>query len=39
MDGVSRYRMYPTHPQQVALLKQCAHARYTWNLALEQWLT
>ena len=38
MDGVSRYRMYPTHPQQVALLEQCAHARYTWNLALEQWL-
>jgi transposase len=29
--------MYPTDVQQVALLKQCGHARYVWNLAVEQW--
>ena len=29
--------MYPTPAQQVALLEQCRHARYVWNLALEQW--
>jgi transposase len=29
--------MYPTHPQKAALLEQCGHARYVWNLALEQW--
>ncbi|WUK73488.1 transposase [Kribbella sp. NBC_00359] len=23
--------------QQAALLEQCGHARYVWNLALEQW--
>jgi transposase len=34
---VSRFRMYPTAAQQVALLEQCGHARYVWNLALEQW--
>ncbi len=34
---MSRYRMYPTPAQQAALLQQCAHARYMWNLALEQW--
>jgi transposase len=30
--------MYPTPAQQAALLQQCRHARYVWNLALEQWL-
>jgi transposase len=29
--------MYPTPAQQAALLEQCMHARYVWNLALEQW--
>ncbi|MFI7065009.1 RNA-guided endonuclease InsQ/TnpB family protein [Kribbella sp. NPDC050124] len=29
--------MYPTPAQQAALLDQCGHARYVWNLALEQW--
>jgi transposase len=29
--------MYPTTAQQAALLEQCGHARYVWNLALEQW--
>jgi transposase len=29
--------MYPTPAQQAALLVQCEHARYVWNLALEQW--
>jgi len=29
--------MYPTPAQQAALLLQCGHARYVWNLALEQW--
>ncbi|MEU4603342.1 transposase [Kribbella sp. NPDC023972] len=34
---MSRFRMYPTPAQQAALLQQCRHARYVWNLALEQW--
>ncbi len=34
---MSRFRMYPTTPQQAALLEQCRYARYLWNLALEQW--
>ncbi|MFG1816225.1 RNA-guided endonuclease InsQ/TnpB family protein [Kribbella sp. NPDC049174] len=34
---MSRFRLYPTPAQQVALLEQCRHARYVWNLALEQW--
>jgi transposase len=34
---VSRFRLYPTPAQQAALLEQCRHARYIWNLALEQW--
>src|SRR5690349_2677135 len=29
--------MYPTPSQQTALLEHCRHARYVWNLALEQW--
>ena len=28
--------MYPTATQEVLLLEQCAHARYVWNLGLEQ---
>ncbi|TCO52041.1 transposase [Kribbella antiqua] len=34
---MSRYRLYPTPAQQPALLEHCGHARYMWNLALEQW--
>jgi transposase len=34
---MSRYRMYPTPAQQAVLLEHCGHARYVWNLALEQW--
>ncbi|MFI6676647.1 RNA-guided endonuclease InsQ/TnpB family protein [Kribbella sp. NPDC050470] len=29
--------MCPTPTQRVALLEHCGHARYVWNLALEQW--
>ncbi|WP_238176985.1 transposase [Kribbella sp. VKM Ac-2566] len=29
--------MYPTPQQEAALLEHCGHARYVWNLALEQW--
>jgi transposase len=28
--------MYPNPLQEAALLEQCGHARYVWNLALEQ---
>jgi transposase len=34
---MSRFRLYPTPRQRAALLEQCMHARYVWNLALEQW--
>ncbi|GAA1554980.1 RNA-guided endonuclease TnpB family protein [Kribbella sancticallisti] len=34
---MSRFRMYPSHPQRSALLEQCGHARSVWNLAVEQW--
>lgn len=33
---MSRFRLYPTEQQQVPLLDQSAHARYVWNLGLEQ---
>lgn len=33
---MSRFRLYPTPAQEVLLLEQCAHARYVWNLGLEQ---
>jgi len=29
--------MYPSPAQQAALREQCGHARFVWNLALEQW--
>ena len=32
-----RYRLIPTHTQQAALLDHCTHARYVWNLAVEQY--
>ncbi|XVQ11419.1 RNA-guided endonuclease InsQ/TnpB family protein [Spirillospora sp. CA-255316] len=31
-----RYRLDPTPEQEKALLAHCAHARYVWNLAVEQ---
>jgi putative transposase len=33
---MSRYRLYATHAQEQLLLEHCAHARYVWNLAVEQ---
>jgi transposase len=33
---MSRYRLYPTPAQEAALRDHCAHARYVWNLAVEQ---
>jgi IS605 OrfB family transposase len=32
-----RYRLYPEASQIGVLEKHCAHARFVWNLALEQW--
>ncbi|MGW4019985.1 RNA-guided endonuclease InsQ/TnpB family protein [Streptomyces sp. NPDC005009] len=33
---MSRFRMYPTGEQAEQMLLHCAHARYVWNLAVEQ---
>ncbi|WP_440089927.1 RNA-guided endonuclease InsQ/TnpB family protein, partial [Streptosporangium sp. LJ11] len=33
---VSRFRLQPTRAQEAALLEHCGHARYVWNLAVEQ---
>ncbi|MFE4779430.1 helix-turn-helix domain-containing protein, partial [Streptomyces sp. NPDC056716] len=33
---MSRFRMYPTGEQEQQMLLHCAHARYVWNLAVEQ---
>ena len=33
---MSRFRLYPTPGQELLLLEQCRHARYVWNLGLEQ---
>ena len=33
---MSRYRLLPTPAQEAVLRDHCAHARYTWNLAVEQ---
>jgi putative transposase len=33
---MGRYRLYPTPAQENLLLGHCAHARYVWNLAVEQ---
>lgn len=35
-DWVSRFRLYPTPQQAAVLVEHCAHARYVWNLAVEQ---
>ncbi|WP_254714985.1 transposase [Actinomadura sp. NAK00032] len=34
--GVSRYRLCPTPRQEAGLLEHCSHARFVWNLAVEQ---
>jgi hypothetical protein len=28
--------MYPTREQEILLLEACGHARFVWNLGLEQ---
>lgn len=33
---MTRYRLQPTLPQQAGLAEHCAHARFVWNLAIEQ---
>ena len=33
---MTRYRMYPTAKQHEVLLSHCSHARFVWNLAIEQ---
>ncbi|MFJ9712558.1 helix-turn-helix domain-containing protein [Streptomyces sp. NPDC101234] len=33
---MSRFRLYPTSGQAEQLLLHCTHARYVWNLAMEQ---
>jgi putative transposase len=33
---MSRYRLLPTAEQAVLLAQHCRHARYVWNLAVEQ---
>ncbi|RZB19503.1 transposase [Streptomyces sp. F001] len=33
---MAKFRMYPTRAQEEQMLLHCAHARYVWNLAVEQ---
>ncbi|MEV0994600.1 transposase [Nonomuraea sp. NPDC050202] len=33
---MSRYRLQPTPAQERVLLEHCGHARFVWNLAVEQ---
>ena len=33
---MSRYRLTPSPTQEAILREHCAHARYVWNLAVEQ---
>ena len=33
---MSRYRLLPSSTQEQTLREHCAHARYVWNLAVEQ---
>ncbi len=33
---MSRYRLLPSPAQEMVLRNHCAHARYVWNLAVEQ---
>jgi putative transposase len=34
---MSRYRLLPAPAQKTVLRDHCAHARYVWNLAVEQY--
>jgi putative transposase len=34
---MSRYRLLPSLAQEAVLRNHCAHARYVWNLAVEQY--
>ena len=34
---MSRYRLVPSPAQEAVLREHCAHARFVWNLAVEQW--
>src|SRR5690348_18442548 len=33
---MSRYRLVPSPAQEAVLREHCGHARYVWNLAVEQ---
>jgi putative transposase len=33
---MSRYRLEPSPTQEITLREHCAHARFVWNLAIEQ---
>ncbi|MGH3859993.1 helix-turn-helix domain-containing protein, partial [Actinokineospora sp.] len=33
---MSQFRLQPTPAQEQALLEHCGHARFVWNLAVEQ---
>ena len=33
---MSRYRLVPSPSQEAVLRNHCGHARYVWNLAVEQ---
>ncbi|HEV8561273.1 MAG TPA: transposase [Actinophytocola sp.] len=33
-----RFRLLPTSAQEVVMMEHCAHARFVWNLAVEQHL-
>ena len=33
---MTRYRLLPTPAQEAVLRDHCGHARYVWNLAVEQ---
>src|SRR5258708_5360985 len=33
---MSRYRLQPSPAQEQVLLEHCGHARFMWNLAVEQ---
>ncbi len=34
--ATARFRLYPTTVQEQQLFEHCAHARFVWNLAVEQ---
>jgi putative transposase len=36
VSGMARFRLLPTTGQQALLLEHCGHARFVWNLAVEQ---